>query len=629
MNQAFMGLFGQATAYCRRNFDNLFVPFLCVASDIFDKKAIIFRTGDLGDAVRASMTFPLFFKPIQIDSIPLYDGGIYDNFPVNPMKRSFNPDYIIGSAVAGKNRKKPEDQTVYEQLLSMAMQPAEYQDEANEGYMTRFHLENVGLLDFYRSKELFELGYKRGLAAVDTIRQSVHRTVLPEELAAKRKAFKRDLPPLIFKNVIIEGVTESQRMYIEKQLHRDVEDFFTMEDFKNAYFKLLTDSKINEIIPHAVYNEKERCFNLHLQVTINDEISVGFGGNISSSNANQFYLGLGYRSLNAYSMDFNLNLQVGNAFSGILLSGRIELPAQVPMYLKGTAVYSYRNFFDSKKLFLEENPTTFIKEQETYFKLHLGLPFLSQVKSEIGLGYGNLYNSYYQSNNIDYVTTDFDRTTNRVFLASLAIRKNTLDAKQYPKQGKEHLLIAQFISGDEIYEAVDKRTRMAKQPYSQSWLQVKGKILNYHSFGTKFNFGYLAEGVLSGKNLLNNYTASIIQAPAFTPTPHSCLSFNESLRANDYLAGGIIPIYKFSNLFYIRGDAYIFAPIHKIEKNAFNRPYYGKSFRDFSFLAELSAVLQLPFASVSLYANHYNYPKNNWNFGLNIGFLIFAPKFIE
>ena len=53
MNQAFMALFSQATAKAGWNFDNLFVPFRCVASDIYSKKAIIFKNGDLGDAVRA------------------------------------------------------------------------------------------------------------------------------------------------------------------------------------------------------------------------------------------------------------------------------------------------------------------------------------------------------------------------------------------------------------------------------------------------------------------------------------------------------------------------------------------------------------------------------------------------
>ncbi len=49
MNQAFMALFSQATAKAGWNFDNLFVPFRCVASDIYTKKPIIFKNGDLGE----------------------------------------------------------------------------------------------------------------------------------------------------------------------------------------------------------------------------------------------------------------------------------------------------------------------------------------------------------------------------------------------------------------------------------------------------------------------------------------------------------------------------------------------------------------------------------------------------
>ncbi|MFQ9021233.1 MAG: hypothetical protein ACLR6J_07275 [Parabacteroides merdae] len=37
------------------------------------------------------MTFPFFFQPIWKDSVPIFDGGIYDNFPVGPMKEAFHP----------------------------------------------------------------------------------------------------------------------------------------------------------------------------------------------------------------------------------------------------------------------------------------------------------------------------------------------------------------------------------------------------------------------------------------------------------------------------------------------------------------------------------------------------------
>ena len=67
MNLVFVELFARATAACNGDFNHLFVPFRCIASDVYNKRPLIMRKGDLGDAVRASMSFPFVFKPIEID----------------------------------------------------------------------------------------------------------------------------------------------------------------------------------------------------------------------------------------------------------------------------------------------------------------------------------------------------------------------------------------------------------------------------------------------------------------------------------------------------------------------------------------------------------------------------------
>ena len=125
MNYGFLQLFSAYTAQSGGNFDNLFVPFRCVASDVYNKTAVIFKDGDLGDAVRASMTFPFVFKPIEKDSILLYDGGIYNNFPVDVMRNDFAPDFIIGCKVAG-NPSKPKDGDIMAQIDAMVMQKTDY-----------------------------------------------------------------------------------------------------------------------------------------------------------------------------------------------------------------------------------------------------------------------------------------------------------------------------------------------------------------------------------------------------------------------------------------------------------------------------------------------------------------------
>lgn len=633
MNQAFMALYAQATAQAAWNFDNLFVPFRCVGSDIYNKKAIVFKSGDLGEAVRASMTFPFFFKPIWKNNVPLFDGGIYDNFPVKPMKEAFHPDFIFGSVVSGNNRKPSENP--YNQLESMIMQDTNYDIPEEEGMIARFVFTDVSLLDFPKAKAIMEVGYKRTLSMIDSIKQRVQREVPLEEVNRRRKAYKASLPPLIFKNIYVTGVSDAQKKYIESQLHRDINDEFSMEEFKRVYFKILTYSKIKEIIPHAMYNRLNKTFDLYLDVKITDEVNIGLGGNISSHQANQLYLGLGYRYLGRYAIDADAGFQVGNSFSGVMLNGRMYLQTRIPTYLNWQGVYSYKRYSESQSLFYEDMVPAFIKQKELYTKVKLGFPFLNRAKAEIGLAYGQLNDYYFLNSNISFPDADFEHSQYNLFSGSLNIEENSLGTKVYPITGTKRLLNAQYITGTEKYISKD-HPELSANKKTHSWLQMKGHWEQYHEINNYFNFGYMGEIVLSSKNLMNNYTSSVLQAPAFTPTPHSNIVFNEAFRANQYAAFGVSPIVKFGKLVHFRLDMYGFAPLYEIKKQTQNyngtqvdMPYYGKFMRSFQYMGEAAVVLHLPFACISVYANGYSYPKSNFNVGVNIGYLIFNPKMLD
>ncbi|MCC8145883.1 MAG: patatin-like phospholipase family protein [Bacteroidales bacterium] len=627
MNQAFLHLYSQANAQCQGIFDNLFVPFLCVASDVYNKKPIIFRHGDLGNAVRASMTFPLFFKPLVKDSIPLWDGGIYDNFPVTPMKEAWDPGFIIGSSVAGYNSKSPAEQSLYDQVENMVMQKTDYEINPEDGIMMRFRLEDVSLLDFNKAQELHDLGYTRAIEMIDSIKGRIGRRVPLPEIDARRAAYKAALPPLVFRNIYISGTTEAQKTYIESQIRRNDEDNFTIRDFKRTYFRLLTNSKIKEIFPHAEYDPESRTFDLFLEIQMSDELVVSFGGNVSSFNANQVFLGLGYQSLTELSMNLNLDMQLGNAFNGVTLQGRLEVPARMPFDISAIFSYNTRKFYESEKLFIDTDLSTFSNQRETFGKLAVGLPFQSKAKVDIMAGYGELEDRYYQNSSGSLLNAEFDKSRYHLFNFGLYYRKNSLNTKQFAISGQDHKVYAQYITGRENFKPAN-RSKSNNSMY-QSYIQLNAHLTNYHSMSNRFTLGYTAEGVVSSKNLWSNYTASVLQAPGFTPTPHSMLVYNEAFHANEYLAGGLIPIFKLNSTFHLRGDFYGFFPLYPIKRGENNSAYHGDLFTDPAYSGEISIVAQFSFMNVSLYANYYSYPKDNWNFGLNIGYLIFGPKFIQ
>ncbi|MDR2914909.1 MAG: patatin-like phospholipase family protein [Tannerella sp.] len=627
MNQAFMELYAQATAKAAWNFDNLFVPFRCMGADVYGKKAITFRNGDLGDAVRVSMTFPFVFKPIWKDGVPLFDGGIYDNFPIKAMKEDFNPDFILGSAVRGGGLKPSENPM--NQIETMIMQKTEYVVPEEDGMLIEMRLPDVFLLDFYKAKEVMQIGYDRAMAIMDTIKARAGREVHVEEVMERRRVYRESLPPLRFKNIYVTGVNDEQRHYITAQLTRNIDGEFTMEEFRRAYFKMLTYSKIKEIIPSAIYNWKNKTFDLYLSVKIKDELKVSIGGNISSHQANQLFLGLGYQSLGETSADYNANFQMGNSFSGVSLDGRFFPFARIPGYIGLKLAYSNENYSQSQSLFYEDVVPAFIKKRERFIRVRYGFPFLTRSRVELFAGLGALTDFYYQTPS--FADLDFDASRYNLFNTGLRFERNSLNYRQYPTEGRRQYLTAQYILGDENYRAGG--SKYFSDVRKHKWFYIKGSWQNFPVMKRKFNLGLMGEAVFSsGKEFSNNYTASILRASSFTPTPHSKLSFNEAFCADNYVAAGIIPLVKITDILHLRFEAYGFVPLREIQKEVIDGKYkarYEDYFRSYQYMGEAALVLQLPFVSVSLYANGYSYPKDNYNFGLNIGYLIFDSGFFD
>ncbi len=76
----FMNYFAAANSVAIGDFDKLFVPFRCVAANVVEKGEYTWSKGSLPQAIRSSMAIPIVFSPVVIDSMVLYDGGMYNNW---------------------------------------------------------------------------------------------------------------------------------------------------------------------------------------------------------------------------------------------------------------------------------------------------------------------------------------------------------------------------------------------------------------------------------------------------------------------------------------------------------------------------------------------------------------------
>lgn len=85
-----------------RPIEQLNIPCTIVASDIMSAEEVVFRTGSLFEAVRASISIPLFFEPVHIGKYVLIDGGILNPLPLHVVERT-EGDLLVAMDISGKD----------------------------------------------------------------------------------------------------------------------------------------------------------------------------------------------------------------------------------------------------------------------------------------------------------------------------------------------------------------------------------------------------------------------------------------------------------------------------------------------------------------------------------------------
>jgi NTE family protein len=163
------------------SFDQLPIPFRCIAADIVTGDKVVFARGDLATAVRASMSVPGAFAPIRVDGRLLVDGGMVDNVPVDEA-RQLGAERLIVVAV-GTGLLKEEDLNspfaVADQMLTALMQHRSREQLARLGSQDVFIQPELGSMSAARF-DLAGDAIRIGQAAAESAVQDIQRFAVPE-----------------------------------------------------------------------------------------------------------------------------------------------------------------------------------------------------------------------------------------------------------------------------------------------------------------------------------------------------------------------------------------------------------------------------------------------------------------
>lgn len=627
MDFAFMEYTGKASAAAGYNFDSLFVPFRCVASDVYSKEPIIFSHGDLGCSVRASMTFPFYFKPITIEGRLLFDGGIYNNFPVDVMTRDFKPDYIIGSKVASDKTSNMEDDVLV-QIENMIMVATNYNLPDSNGILIQSDVRNAGLMDFQRAKELIQYGYEATQARMEEIKKLVPVRKDSLELVLERKAFINKEHPLVFKDIKISGINSLQKKYLIKNIIH-VNDTFTVDYFKKKYFKIIADDQIESIYPKARYNPETGYYDLLLNVVREKRFNARIGGNISSANLNMGFFGAEYKYLRERGYSLYANGYYGRFYSSLLARLKVDYYTRLPFSVQALIAYNRFDYYRSSvESFYEDIRPPYVIQNESYMKFEASIPVKTRSKAMFGVSFADKTDKYYQT--IRFLKADTADQTNFKFSTTyLSYNGSTLNFPMFPTTGYQTLFQFRYVNGFEKFNPGSTSIGMPSVTNYRSWLQTRFTYEQYYKITPFFNASYFFEGNYSNQPFFDNYLSTVIASPVFNPTPHLQTVFIENFRNPIYAAGGVKAILLFSDNFHLRLEGYLFQPYKKIESNEEGKAQWAKPYIYRYGILSSSLVYQTPFGSISLTGGFYDKPEEKFYMVFNMGYLIFNKKALD
>ncbi len=627
MDFGMMELAAGPSAAANYNFDSLFIPFRCVAADIAAKEAVIFKSGDLAQAVRASMSYPFYIKPITIDGKLLFDGGLYNNFAADVMYKDFYPDYIIGSNVAG-NLKTPDEDDLLSQIKNMFQSKTNYQIPCEAGIIIEPET-NIGLFEFSKTNSMIDSGYVATLRQMNFIKQYVTTSVDSASLVAKRKHFLDKHPPVTFDNIIIEGLNKKQSNYVRKILGNK-NTIISMGEMKQGYYRLSSDNKIKTIFPKAIYNPLTKHYDLYLRIRKEKDIVTYFGGNFSNRPISSGYIGVQYNYLGSFAAAIMANAYFGKLYSSVQFKTRFDFPFKTPLFIEPSFCWNKFDYFKSSNNFFEDQKPPYLIQSEAYGNVDIGIPISRKSKIVTGGGYAFLQNKYYQTNQFSQQDTA-DKTIFDVVNAQIYYEINSLNRKQYANAGEYFNLKVKYVNGFE-----------KNVPGSTSFISDSSEFLNFHEwvvikltaeryFNRKgsFKFALFGEGVYSAQTLFNNHTSSLLTAQTFQPTPDSKTLFLENYRTHKYLAGGIKFIQNLPKNLEFRVEAYLFQPYQMLIPNAVYKTDYGKPFAIQHYIGTGALVWQSPVGPMSISVNYYDKTKNPFSILFHFGYILFNKRALD
>ncbi|MBW6459799.1 MAG: patatin-like phospholipase family protein, partial [Bacteroidales bacterium] len=234
------------------DFNDLSTPFVCIATDLLTGDEVELRSGYLPMAIRASMSIPGYFSPIDYQGLYLVDGGVINNFPVKNVK-AMGADIIVSGDDQPPLRSTREEFTSLAGVLDQIIifhrtETNRIGRELSDIYIpldTKY-----GILDFARFDSIIAFGERTSKPFYDQLK-ALADSLNEIEYKPMKEFITKPLDEIKIHDVRIKGYDQMSEAYFENYFNFDKDTLLSLEDIERN-IRLMYGSRFFEQVNYEI-----------------------------------------------------------------------------------------------------------------------------------------------------------------------------------------------------------------------------------------------------------------------------------------------------------------------------------------------------------------------------------------
>jgi len=260
------------SAHATEDFNDFPIPFAAIATDIETGEAVVFRSGYLPDAIRASISIPSAMVPHKIDGHYYIDGGLARNLPVQDAI-DMGANYIIAVDVStplvSQDSLRSLTDIMNQAVLYRVNERTESEKKKADLAITISELDMYNITEFDNLDVFVDIGIKAGQRYVDDFKRLADMQTTPPLPITKMEA----PTPLPIQNIIIEGNTLFDDEFITRKLEFEPGISLTPKEIEDKITRLYSSRYIQQVTYRIIPDE---AYYYNLIITVQENKSNDF-----------------------------------------------------------------------------------------------------------------------------------------------------------------------------------------------------------------------------------------------------------------------------------------------------------------------------------------------------------------